>query len=243
MAAVPAYKKVYQEIKNQIRNGTFEIGSLLPTEPELEKMFSVSRTTIRKAISMLSEEGYLNVQQGRGTQVMDVSTMQRLTTITSISETLKEKGYTVSTQGMYIDRIPAPDDVASVLKIRSGTEVFRMQRVQCANEKPIAIMKNYLLCEIAPDLDKYTGQFSSLYDFLERKYDVVFKDATETIYAMAADFNEAQILRIPMESPLICSRRVTNDEQGPFEYAIIKLIADKYEYSVYLNGRKHSMTE
>lgn len=237
MTGIPAYKKVYLELKNNIRNGKYKTGMLLPTEPELEQIFSVSRTTIRKAVSMLAADGYLKVQQGRGTEVVDITSSQRLNTITSITETLTQRGYKVSTQGMCIERIPAFDDVASSLEVNAGTEVFRIQRVQCANDAPIAIMTNYLLTNIAPDLDKYTNQFTSLYAFLEKQYHADFKEAVEHIYAMAADFNESQILKIPFSSPLLCSKRISWNDQGPFEYAVIKLVAEKYEYSIYLKGR------
>lgn len=237
MAGIPAYKKVYLELKKSIRNGKYTPGTLLPPEPELEQMFSVSRTTVRKAISMLAADGYLNVQQGRGTEVVDVTSTQKLNTITSITETLTQKGYTVTTQGMCIDRIPAPEDVAAALEIPVNTQVFRVQRVQCANLIPISIMTNYLLPQAVPDLDQYTNQFTSLYAFLEKKYNTIFTEAIEHIYAMAADFNESQILKIPFGSPLLCSKRISHNPQGPFEYAVIKLVAEKYEYSVYLKGR------
>lgn len=237
MAKIPSYKKVYIEIKNNIRNGIYKPGALLPTEPELEKMFSVSRTTVRKAVSLLVDDGYLKVKQGRGTEVVDLTSIQRLNKITSITETLTQKGYNVTTQGMCIERIMAAEDVAAALEIAVGDVVYKIQRVQCTNDIPIAIMVNYIKMEAAPGLDKYINQFTSLYSFLEKQYHIVFKDATEHIFAMAADFNESQILRIPFASPLLCSKRITHNEQGPFEYAIIKLIAEKYEYSVYLRGR------
>ena len=75
---------------------------------------------------------------------------------------------------------------------------------------------------------------------LEREYHVILLNATENISAISADFTEAQILRIPIGSPLLLVRRISCTEQGPFEYAFIKIVADKYEYSVYLEGRSYS---
>lgn len=237
MTRIPSYRKVYIELKNSIRNGIYKPGALLPTEPELEKMFSVSRTTVRKAVSLLVADGFLKVKQGRGTEVVDLTAIQRLNKITSITETLAQKGYKVTTQGMCIERVKAAQDVAAALRIAVGDEVFKVQRVQYTNDTPIAIMVNYIKTDVAPDLDKFANQFTSLYSFLEKQYNIIFKDAMEHIFAIAADFNESQILRVPFASPLLCSKRITQNEQGPFEYAIIKLVAEKYEYSVFLMGR------
>lgn len=240
MGRIPAYKTVYFSIKRSIQEGTYKPGTLLPSEPELEKQFSVSRTTIRKAISMLASERYLDVKQGRGTLVLDTSTTQHLNNITSITETLMKRGYKVTTQGVCIELVPASKPVATVLEIAVGTPVYLVQRVQCADGMPIAIIKNYLRANSLPDLQSKVGSFTGLYSMLEREYHVILLNATENISAISADFTEAQILRIPIGSPLLLVRRISCTEQGPFEYAFIKIVADKYEYSVYLEGRSYS---
>ena len=93
MSHIPAYKEVYSKLKEELKEGIYPAGSLLPTESELEKIFHVSRTTIRKAISILSLEGYVKTKQGYGTEVLNIFTVQKLNQITSITETLRQKGY------------------------------------------------------------------------------------------------------------------------------------------------------
>jgi len=105
MGNIPVYKKVYLTLKKDIREGRYPTGSLLPTEYELELEFDVSRTTIRKAIGLLSSEGYVKKKQGYGTEVLDYSTTQKLNYLTSTSETLKAKGVKVTTRGMVISRL------------------------------------------------------------------------------------------------------------------------------------------
>lgn len=76
MARVPAYRIVYQTIKMRIKEGRYPEGSLLPTEGELESEFGVSRTTIRKATSMLTAENYIRVVQGKGSEVLSPFNVQ-----------------------------------------------------------------------------------------------------------------------------------------------------------------------
>jgi GntR family transcriptional regulator len=54
---------------------------------------------------------------------------------------------------------------------------------------------------------------------------------------VSADFTESQILGISVGSTLLCSKRITYIAQGVFEYNITKIMADKYEYCVYIHGR------
>ena len=85
MEKVYQYSKLYKYFKEKIENGYYKPGDLIPPEPEIEKMFSVSRTTVRKAVDLLSREGFLKAQQGKGTVVTDNKTMQSLNHVTSVS--------------------------------------------------------------------------------------------------------------------------------------------------------------
>lgn len=237
MAKIPAYRNLYYSLKQAIKDDVYPVGSLLPTEPELERQYGVSRATVRRAVGILSNEGYVKAVQGKGTEVLQFTATQRLNRISSITETLVSKGYTVTTQGMCIEKVPAPATVARELQIKEGDFVYCLQRVQCADGVPYALMTNYLKVNLVPDFEKYTGMFTGLYSFLEETYHIVFANAVERLTAISANFTDAQILRVNVGAPLLCSRRTCNTLAGPFEYSINKLLPDKYEYSVYLQGR------
>lgn len=234
---VPAYKHVYGVLKKRILDGVYMKGTLLPTETKLQEEFNVSRTTVRNAIAMLSEDRFIRVQQGFGTEVLDVTTTQKLNGITSITETLRQKGHKVETQGMHIVKLIAPDYVYASLNLEKTVPFFRIQRVQCIEGEPFAIMTNYIRCSVAPDLDRLTGTFVSLYRLLEETYNVQFKEATEYITATGASFEEAQILNVAVDAPLLHTKRIVFSDDGPFEYGDIKLKPDKYQYCVHMSGR------
>jgi len=238
MGNIPAYKKVYLSLKKDIREGRYPTGSLLPTEYELELEFAVSRTTIRKAIGLLSSEGYVKKKQGYGTEVLDYSTTQKLNYLTSTSETLKAKGVKVTTRGMVISIVKASQTVSEALEISEGSKVYMIQRVQLADGVPIAIMVNYLKLNEVAGIEEFVGTFTGLYEFLENQYHIILKSAHEKLSAISADFTESQILQIPVGAPLLLSKRITYTEKGPLDYSISKLIGDRYEYSVSMEGRK-----
>jgi GntR family transcriptional regulator len=240
MPVIPLYKKIYFDIKQAIKDGKYPVGSFLPAEAELCEQYSASRTTIRKALSILGEEGYLRIKQGRGTEVLEASTTQELSGITSITETLKKKGYEVSVHGMCIQKMNVPDFLTDKLRLPANNEVYKVERLIYADEHPIAYIINYLDAKPLPYFENFTNSFVGLYSFLERKYNVVLMEATETLSACVADFTESQLLHIPVGAPLLCSKRISSINGSPFEYGISKLVADRYEYSIYLKGRYHS---
>jgi len=62
------YEMVANHIKEDILNGTYPLGGLIPSEPELEKQYNVSKITVRTAIEGLVTEGYLEKRSGVGTK-------------------------------------------------------------------------------------------------------------------------------------------------------------------------------
>lgn len=59
------------KIRKEIDAGERAAGSRLPTENELSESYHVSRVTVRKALAVLSESGYLERKSGKGTFVAE----------------------------------------------------------------------------------------------------------------------------------------------------------------------------
>lgn len=62
-------KRVAKTLENMIVKGELKPGSLLPTEAELGTRFSVSRTVVREAVTILEARGLVHIRHGIGTQV------------------------------------------------------------------------------------------------------------------------------------------------------------------------------
>ncbi len=61
------YFQLMEEIKTQILSGDIKSGEKLPSENELSAHYQVSRQTVRKALAILENEGYIYAEHGRGT--------------------------------------------------------------------------------------------------------------------------------------------------------------------------------
>ncbi|WP_246938543.1 FadR/GntR family transcriptional regulator [Bacillus pinisoli] len=70
--------QVYEQLEMMIRDGKFPPNSKLPTENELAKMFGVSRSPIREALSVLAASGLIESRQGGGSWVKEVQMINML---------------------------------------------------------------------------------------------------------------------------------------------------------------------
>ncbi len=75
-AIVPPEKKPYQEIgddlRAQIAQGRYPVGSRLPPERHIAETYGVSRTIVREALLMLELQGTVDIRQGSGVYVMRI---------------------------------------------------------------------------------------------------------------------------------------------------------------------------
>jgi DNA-binding FadR family transcriptional regulator len=68
---LPKYHQIYLVLKEGLLEGKFAQG--MPGEISLVQQFGVARVTVRKALELLSSEGLITRQRGRGTVVKPVA--------------------------------------------------------------------------------------------------------------------------------------------------------------------------
>ena len=233
----PTYVKVYHQIKTEIQKGTYPIGSFIPKESELERIYQVSRTTIRKAIKMLVEEETLEVRQGRGTKVLNYKAKQNYTHVSSVTETLRKRGYDVKVADMEIDIIEAEGQIAEQLELNYGEKVARVQRVVLADERPVTIMENYIPYANVPGIENFENKFVALYQFIEDQYGLKIEETKDRIYAKQADFLETQVLQTESKEALLVVERVTYYNEHPITIDHVRIIGSEYEVEITGRGR------
>lgn len=63
------FREIAAKIREEIIEGAYPTGSVLPAEPELAERYGASRSLVNRAMQMLAAEGIVRPRQGRGTMV------------------------------------------------------------------------------------------------------------------------------------------------------------------------------
>lgn len=66
----PPYLHIADVLRGEILDGRYRIGERIPSQADLEERFSVSRPTIQRALGVLRDDGYLDNQRGRPSEVL-----------------------------------------------------------------------------------------------------------------------------------------------------------------------------
>jgi len=64
------FERVLTALRTRIANGTYALGSQLPSQRELAEEFEVSRDTVQRVVRELNSEGWIKPRQGSGTRVV-----------------------------------------------------------------------------------------------------------------------------------------------------------------------------
>ena len=235
---MPFYKSMYENIKEKIEKELYPVGMLLPTEEELQAEYSVSRTTVRRAIALLQADGLIKVRQGYGTEIVRSKVSQCLNTITSVSESLRQKGCEVGVSNMHIERVYATYELADELQLEVGAPVILISRIQTSDGAPIAVAKNYIAEKYVHGLIDEKENIVSLYRYINEKYSIGITKVEDSLSACSATFDEAVALGVEPKTALIVVRRVCYTSGRPFEVDYVKIIASKYEYRNVFDSEK-----
>ena len=96
--AEPLYRQLMARIRDDVSSGVYPAESQIPSEQEMCARYGVSRVTVRRAISELTDEGILRKQQGKGTFVCTPKLCRDLRDINSFHECCRMQGVTPGTR-------------------------------------------------------------------------------------------------------------------------------------------------
>lgn len=217
---LPLYAQVMDAIQSHIESGNMAPGDQLPGEPELCRMFDVSRTVIRQALRELEQEELIVRLKGKGTFVAEPKIRESLVEeLTGFYQDMQAKGHAPVSTVLKQEIVAAPRRIAAFLQTKIGTAVIQVDRVRFLDGEPIVLVSTYLPYELCPKLLKADLTQASLYAFLQEEYGIEIARGHRTLEAVAATEEEATLLEVEEGDPLVLIDSVSYLTDGtPIEY-------------------------
>jgi GntR family transcriptional regulator len=228
---IPIYLQIEEQLKSQLSEGKFPPGAAIPSERELTETFSVSRMTVRQAITNLVNEGLLYREKGRGTFAAAPKVEQPLSGMTSFTEDMQSRGMVPSNQLLAFEKRQPDKGTAEKLKLEPGDDVFFVERIRYADGIPMAIERTHLPAKLFPGLsgDALKG---SLYAFVEKASQQRIGHAVQRMEAALAKKEDAEMLHVDMPFAVLIIERVSSLSNGvPFEVVHSTYRADRYKFT------------
>lgn len=210
------YLNLASVLRGRLQAGDWAPGTRLPTIAELAKSYAVAAVTVRQAIAILEDEGYLRRQQGVGTFVTDAAGSAArfavgldwpslIDMITKTTPRLLRKSETAE--------LPrhAPDDGTAALAYQY------LRRVNSLDGRPCLITDAYIDARIYA---RSPARFDSetIIPLIEGMADVSIAKCRQVLTIGQATLEDADILNVPVNTPLGCIRRILTAPDGTILY-------------------------
>lgn len=172
MTSVPKskFETIYRDLKSKVEQGDYLFGELLPSENTLIGIYDCSRNTIRRALSNLAEDGYVQSVHGKGVQViyqpMEEKTNFTVGGIESFRETSERNGLRPVTTIARFEELTSDDDLYRRSGFPVGSPLLHIQRVRNIGGKNLILDDNYFLAAVVPGLTPEIAA-QSIYAYLE----------------------------------------------------------------------------
>ncbi|WP_411334407.1 trehalose operon repressor [Metabacillus indicus] len=225
------YLAIYQELADLIKQGILAPDETIPSENELAAKYETSRETIRKALNLLAQNGFIQKVKGKGSIVLDVTKMSfPVSGLVSFKELSQNLGRTSRTKVEKLALIKPDPFITQQLNLSGGDEVWEVVRSRNIDGESIILDKDYLNSRFIPSLTKEICE-DSIYRYIEEelglkisfaKKEIVVEECTEEDYAYLDLHSFTHIV--------VVKNHVYLDDTSLFQYTESRHRLDKFRF-------------
>jgi GntR family transcriptional regulator len=226
---IPLYYQIQQALLEKIKLGELTVGDPLDSEEELARRYQVSRMTARQALHGLKTRGVAVSQKGKGTFVSRPKLEKNVMHLQGFSLDMRQRGMTPASR-LLEQSIGFPtEEQCDKLRLLPTDKVLRLRRLRLADNVPMAVELSHIPLNAFTGLEKFDFASLSLYEVLRERYGVRVGWGDETIEALQATPEEAELLTVPRRSSILSiTRLIITTDEIPLEMACSRYRGDRY---------------
>jgi DNA-binding GntR family transcriptional regulator len=196
------YQVVYQSLKQEIQRGGYAPGDLLPSEHELCGQHEITRTTVRKALGKLREEGFIERIHGKGSQVKERRKSLGLLNVQGFSEAV---GQRVGTAMLQPPGLVAwsPHIVFPVSEQERRARCLHFERLRSVNDDPVMLENNWFAASALPNFAQSEFVNGSFFKTLSQRFLIEVTGSQQELRAEPADRKVAELLLVSVNHPIL----------------------------------------
>lgn len=217
------YETIYKDLKQKIESNVFAYQALLPSENTLIQTYHCSRNTLRRAVSRLVSDGYVQTMQGKGVRNIYQPAAQTAFTIGEIEsfrESAIRNAHTPLTKVLLFTEFSISDKQAAYTGFPAGTDIYYIQRLHYLDNIPMILNHNYFLKEAVVGLTAEIAE-SSIYDYLENTLHMTIVNSKRIMTVEKITQIDEKYLKLNAEDyncMAVVSSQTYNSDGVMFEY-------------------------
>jgi GntR family transcriptional regulator len=233
------YRSVMRDIKQKILNNQYP-GMRLPDERTLSEDYGVSRSSIKRALGILAQQGIIFKKRGSGTFINPLylknqSLFRYEGSNLGVTDSFQLDGKKQSIQLLDYQVVPASQDVQEELFLNDNDFVYQIKRLRLIDKQPFMIETGFIPIKITPTLTPAIVD-NSIFNYLEESQGKQVTKSFMTISVSPSTAEDQQLLKLTSTEPVgIMGGVFFLDDGTPFEVSNMRIHYKYMKYSTFVN--------
>ncbi|MER5729954.1 GntR family transcriptional regulator [Streptomyces sp. NPDC002138] len=234
---LPLWYQVSQSLRASILGRTPDATLRLPTEEQLAEHYGVSVLTMRQALKELEQEGLISRHRRRGTFIEPGTRRSAPVRLLGSVDAIVAQQSGERTTILGHARTPVPGELLEYFPGLPEVVTYRRLRHDGESGEPTNWAENAVRPELAEAVDLADLERWPMTKVLRDMVGVRISRITDTVEARLADPATAELLQVPLLSPILHYTGVTYDEDGRVvDVARIRYRGDRFSFTVTMDA-------
>ncbi len=229
--ALAQYRKLYEKLRKLIEDGAFRRGDLLPSENELCAVHHLTRPTVRKALDMLVNDGFILRQQGKGSIVQGQPKGIGILSLTGTTSAIGQEN--LATRIIVKPRIISWEQAFGfeITETEKSVGCITLERLRLINGVPVFYDITMIPNLNLPRFTSRTFENKSLFEILRKHYQIEVKGGEQKIQAITADERIQTHFGVKKNHPILrVDRKLDTNRVGFFFFS--QIYCNTQDYSL-----------
>ena len=233
------YRNVMRDIKQNILNGNYE-GMRLPDERSLAEHYDVSRSSMKRALGLLADQGIVFKKRGSGTFINPLylknqALFQYEGSNLGLTDSFRMPGKKQTIKLLDFHVIKASSEIAQDLFLKENDFVYEFKRLRLLDKQPFLIETGYLPIKIIPELTPEILQ-SSLFNYLEDEQSKTVTKSFLNITVEPSNEEDQKQMKLKETEPVgVMEGIFFLDDGTPFEISNMRVHYKYMRFNTFVN--------
>ncbi|CAM4206366.1 trehalose operon repressor [Lederbergia lenta] len=225
------YLMIHNDLVRQIEAGEFAPRALLPSEHELKDHYKTSRETIRKALTLLAQQGYIQKVRGKGSIVIKNAKLDfPVSGLVSFHELAQKMGEMPRTIVHELSLLKPDQYIKQQLNLSGKDQVWQISRIREISGERVILDKDYLNEKFVPHITKEICEHS-IFDYLENELNLTISFAKKEIIVEEPDEEDKRLLDLEgFHNIVIIKNYIYLEDTSLFQYTESRHRPDKFRF-------------
>ena len=233
------FNEIFLDLEKKILANEYPAHTLLPSENQLIQIYGVSRETIRKALNLLLNAGYIQKKQGKGSIVLDLNRFDfPIAGLTSYKELKETQHIPSETIVRVLEEVPVTEKLNEKTGWTVGEAAWKLIRQRKIDGEVVILDKDYLLKSVVPELPEERAK-DSIYDYFENDLSLEISYAQKEITVEPVTQEMQELMMLHGDSHVVIVRSLVYlEDTRCFEYTESIHRLDKFRFIEFARRRR-----